>query len=277
MSCNSQPFEVETDASCIEIGAVLQQNGRPIASLSKALTPKHQTLSTYEKELLVVMLALEKWRGFDYEVKYKNGVDNAAVDSLSRVKNEDLQNGKCGKKHYTWTNRHLMTKNKLVVERDDQLRLDLLAHFRMRKEIKQFLKECITCHRYKPDLAAYHGLLQPLPIPHRIWESIFMDFIKGLLRFQDWQTWVVDRCLECYLRGMTEERQKECVKWLSLSELCKVDIVDRTWRQENRQLQTLKVHLERQQNRMKQQADKKRSDKVLNVNDMVFLKLQPHR
>ncbi|GJS91626.1 hypothetical protein Tco_0774262, partial [Tanacetum coccineum] len=92
----------------------------------------------------------------------------------------------------------------------------------------------------------------------------------------DWQTWVVDRCLECYLRGMTEERhrclechlrgmteerQKECVKWLSLAELCKVDIVDRTWRQENRQLQTLKVHLERQQNRMKQQADKKRSDK----------------
>nr|GEU89064.1 hypothetical protein [Tanacetum cinerariifolium] len=35
----------------------------------------------------------------------------------------------------------------------------------------------------------------------------------------DWQAWVVDMCLECYLRGMTEERPKECVKWLSLAEL----------------------------------------------------------
>ncbi|GJS23053.1 zinc finger, CCHC-type containing protein [Tanacetum coccineum] len=57
-------FIIEADASGIGIGAVLQQNGHPIAFLSKTLAPKHQVLSTYEKEFLAVIQALEKWRGY---------------------------------------------------------------------------------------------------------------------------------------------------------------------------------------------------------------------
>ena len=57
-------FVVETDASGMGIGALLQQEGHPIAYLSKTLSPKHQSLSTYEKEFLAVILALEKWRGY---------------------------------------------------------------------------------------------------------------------------------------------------------------------------------------------------------------------
>lgn len=48
----SQPFIIETDASDYGIGAVLQQNGHPIAYVSKALGPRTQGLSTYEKESL---------------------------------------------------------------------------------------------------------------------------------------------------------------------------------------------------------------------------------
>ncbi|GKD37401.1 reverse transcriptase, partial [Tanacetum coccineum] len=40
--------------------------------------------------------------------------------------------------------------------------------------------ECDVCHRQKPDLNAYLGLLQPLPIPIRILSEISMDFVEGL-------------------------------------------------------------------------------------------------
>ncbi|GJR50614.1 retrovirus-related pol polyprotein from transposon TNT 1-94 [Tanacetum coccineum] len=60
----TQPFVVETDASGVGVGALLQQKGHPIAYMSKTLSLKHQSLSTYEKEFLAVLLALEKWRGY---------------------------------------------------------------------------------------------------------------------------------------------------------------------------------------------------------------------
>ncbi|GKA70496.1 reverse transcriptase [Tanacetum coccineum] len=50
----------------------------------------------------------------------------------------------------------------------------------MRKRVKQWIRECDVCHREKPDLNAYPGLLQPLPIPIRILSEISMDFMEGL-------------------------------------------------------------------------------------------------
>lgn len=55
----NQPFVIETDASETGIGAVLQQDGHPIAYVSKALGPKTQGLSTCEKESLAILLAID--------------------------------------------------------------------------------------------------------------------------------------------------------------------------------------------------------------------------
>lgn len=44
-----KPFVVEKDACDTGIGAILQQDGHPIAFMSKSLSPKYRGLSTYEK------------------------------------------------------------------------------------------------------------------------------------------------------------------------------------------------------------------------------------
>lgn len=55
------PFVIETDASSQGIGAVLMQHGHPVAYISKALSQKNALLSTYERELLAVIHAVQKW------------------------------------------------------------------------------------------------------------------------------------------------------------------------------------------------------------------------
>lgn len=57
-------FVIETDASGKGIGAVLMQNGHPLAYISKALGSKSQSLSTYKKKCLAILLAIRKWRQY---------------------------------------------------------------------------------------------------------------------------------------------------------------------------------------------------------------------
>jgi len=121
----TKPFTIETDACGVGIGAILSQQGHPLAYVSKALGPKNMGLSTYEKEYMAIILAVEQWRsylqhsdftiftdqkslaqfntqrlhtawqhkvftkllGFQYKVLYKKGTENGAADALSRHPN----------------------------------------------------------------------------------------------------------------------------------------------------------------------------------------------
>ncbi|RLN09170.1 hypothetical protein C2845_PM11G11140 [Panicum miliaceum] len=114
-------FVLETDASDLGLGAVLMQDGHP-TYLSKPLCPKYQALSTYEKECMATLMAVEKWCPYlqnnefiirtdhksllylteqrvhtklqyktllklmdlRFKIVYKKGVTNAAADALSR-------------------------------------------------------------------------------------------------------------------------------------------------------------------------------------------------
>jgi hypothetical protein len=60
----SKVFILETDASDKGIGVELMQGGHPIAYLSKALGPKAQAMSTYEKECMALLLAVSKWKPY---------------------------------------------------------------------------------------------------------------------------------------------------------------------------------------------------------------------
>jgi hypothetical protein len=58
------PFILETDASGARIGAILMQQGRPIAFFSQALGPKALAQSTYHKEALAILESLKRWRHY---------------------------------------------------------------------------------------------------------------------------------------------------------------------------------------------------------------------
>lgn len=120
-----KPFLIETDACGTGIGAVLMQEGHPLSYISRHLKGKQLNLSIYEKELLDVVFAVQKWRHyllpqhfviktdqrslkyllvntpiqqqwlpklleFDYEIQYKQGKENLAADALSRVEGSEI-------------------------------------------------------------------------------------------------------------------------------------------------------------------------------------------
>ncbi|CDJ43011.1 hypothetical protein ETH_00031550 [Eimeria tenella] len=56
----TKPFELHTDASGCAIGALLEQDGKPVGFLSQVMNPTQKIYSIYDQELLASVMALDK-------------------------------------------------------------------------------------------------------------------------------------------------------------------------------------------------------------------------
>ena len=118
-----QPFEIKIDASNYAIGAVLTQQGNPVAYHSETLSDTIRKYPTYDKEMYSIVQACRQWKryilgketiihtnhqpllfiqtqgklqndrhqkwstylqNFNLNIKYKKGSTNNVVDCLSR-------------------------------------------------------------------------------------------------------------------------------------------------------------------------------------------------
>ena len=50
----------------------------------------------------------------------------------------------------------------------------------MRDDVEEYVRTCLTCQQDKVEHKKKAGLLEPLPVPKRPWESVSLDFITGL-------------------------------------------------------------------------------------------------
>jgi hypothetical protein len=49
-----------------------------------------------------------------------------------------------------------------------------------RRVVRDYVRACATCQRNKTEALHPVGLLQPLPVPSRVWADISMDFVEAL-------------------------------------------------------------------------------------------------
>ncbi|KAH9652366.1 Endonuclease [Citrus sinensis] len=92
----SLTFEVHCDASKVGIGAVLSQQGKPIAYFSEKLNGAKTHYNTYDVEFYAVIQALKHWRHYLVHKDFVLYTDHAALKYLN-------SQDKLFHRHVTWT------------------------------------------------------------------------------------------------------------------------------------------------------------------------------
>ena len=83
-------FVLQTDASAVGVGAVLEQGGHPIAYASRSLTSSAQNYSVIQHKCLAIVFALKQFRHYLLGRPFRLCTDHAPLQWLSAQKMEGM-------------------------------------------------------------------------------------------------------------------------------------------------------------------------------------------
>ena len=158
-SSNASEFVLQTDASALGLGAVLEQDGHPIVYASRSLTSSERNYSVIQRECLAIVFALKQFRHYllgrpfhlytdhaplqwlsaqkmegmlcrwslaiqeyDFKIVYRKGSSNSNADALSRLPPESCA-VTIGLPHYSPTELHASQSNDDTLSAVRQARL----------------------------------------------------------------------------------------------------------------------------------------------------------
>ncbi|WVZ97848.1 LOW QUALITY PROTEIN: hypothetical protein U9M48_043357 [Paspalum notatum var. saurae] len=158
-------FELECDASGIEIGGVLLQEGNPVAYFSDKLNGPSLNYSTYDKELYALVRVLDIWQHYLWPKEF---VIHSDHKSLKHIRSQ----AKLNKRHAKWV--EFIESFPYIIKhkkgKDNEAHGGgLMGHFGVKKTT-----EVLTAHFFWPKLK---WDIERVP-----WADISMDFVLGLPR-----------------------------------------------------------------------------------------------
>ncbi|KAL0454953.1 UNVERIFIED_CONTAM: Transposon Tf2-11 polyprotein [Sesamum latifolium] len=156
----------------------------------------------------------------------------------------------------------------------------------MRDDVGTYVHTCLICQQDKADHQKKAGLLQPLPIPTRPWESVSMDYISGLPK-KDWVK-LLDVAQLCFNAQKSSSTNKSAFEIITGQQPLLPHTLDsrqsvrsplaqnfsQEWKQN---VDIARTCLEKAQKRMKKYADQNHRFFEFNAGDLVMVKIPDPR